>query len=121
MRCLLALLLICSSAVARDLGQFADSPPEQRQWFNSLTRPDMRPREMGCCSEADCRAVEARLTPRGTWEAKIDDEWVAVPSEKVEVDPKILRANPVRRPVACTIGFGRGLTWFCFEPWEEMG
>jgi hypothetical protein len=54
MRYLLLLLAFGSSAFARgtpNSEQWADVPPNVRQWFQSLTQPDDP--SMSCCGEAD--------------------------------------------------------------------
>jgi hypothetical protein len=40
-----------ASALARDNGQWADSPAAVRQWFQSLMQPDNP--YLSCCGEAD--------------------------------------------------------------------
>jgi hypothetical protein len=54
--------------LARDLGQWSDSPATVRQWFQSLMQPDNP--SMSCCGEAD--AFEA-----DTFEVE-GDHYVAV-------------------------------------------
>jgi hypothetical protein len=54
-------LILLAPAHARDLGQWEDSSPEVRQWFQSLRQPD-RP-DMPCCGEGDgywCDDVHVR-------------------------------------------------------------
>jgi hypothetical protein len=54
MRYFLLLLALASVAFARgtpDSKQWADAPPNVRQWFHSLTQPDDP--SMSCCGEAD--------------------------------------------------------------------
>lgn len=48
---LAAIAISLSPALARDNGQWADSPLAVRQWFQNLMQPD-HPR-MSCCGEAD--------------------------------------------------------------------
>jgi hypothetical protein len=47
----LAALAMIASALARDNGQWADSPAAVRQWFQSLMQPDNP--YLSCCGEAD--------------------------------------------------------------------
>jgi hypothetical protein len=64
-------MLACALAVpaaARDNGQWANSPPNIREWFEGLRQPD-HPR-ISCCGEAD--AFEA-----DTFEAE-GDHYVAI-------------------------------------------
>ena len=51
MRYVALLLLLSSTALARDNGQWGDSPIAVRQWFQSLMQPDNP--YMSCCGEAD--------------------------------------------------------------------
>ena len=62
-------------------------------WFNSLRQPWTNAL---CCSMADCRPVELRLSD-GHYEAKIEGEWRRVP------DHLILNRsdNPTGRAIAC--------------------
>jgi hypothetical protein len=64
----LAFIALGASAAARDNGQWANSPPEIREWFQGLRQPD-HPR-ISCCGEAD--AFEADI-----FEAE-GDHYVAV-------------------------------------------
>ncbi len=68
LRILLLALVVSSSAVARDNGQWTASPPHIRQWFQQLRQPD-HPR-LSCCGEAD--AFEA-----DNFEVE-DDHYVAI-------------------------------------------
>jgi hypothetical protein len=68
MRYVALLLLLCGTALARDNGQWANSPVALREWFQSLMQPDNP--YMSCCGEAD--AFEA-----DTFEVA-DDHYVAV-------------------------------------------
>jgi hypothetical protein len=61
-------LLVLTAAQARDNGQWGASPPEIRQWFQKLMRPDVP--YLSCCGEAD--AFEA-----DTFEAA-GDHYIAV-------------------------------------------
>src|SRR5437660_244702 len=51
MRYVALFLLLSSTALARDNGQWGDSPINVRQWFQSLMQPDNP--YMSCCGEAD--------------------------------------------------------------------
>ena len=48
---LVIFLLGMSNAPARDMGQWANVDPVQRQWFNGLMQPDNP--NLSCCGEAD--------------------------------------------------------------------
>ena len=70
-----------------------DADPRFAPWFNSLRQPFTNAL---CCSEADCRRVDARLND-GHYEALIEGGWRRVP------DHLILDRgdNPTGRAVAC--------------------
>ncbi len=85
------------------------APPENADpalapWFRSLAQPGTG---VSCCSIADCRPVNARITSTG-YEIFVQDRWLIVPPEK------ILRGkeNPTGKPVACVLN-GEVL---CFVP-----
>ncbi len=119
--------LLTQPAMARDFGQYAETPDYIRKWFNDLKQPDHR--DFGCCSEADCRPVESKIKPDGSYQAKIEGFWVDVPNQKIERDPRVLQRNPLRQPIACVLAYPFTLdneakitvNWFCFEPWDELG
>src|SRR5260370_38029835 len=71
MRYVALLLLLSSTALARDNGQWNDRPMNIREWFQSLMQPDNP--YMSCCGEAD--AFEA-----DTFEVD-GDHYVAVISD----------------------------------------
>jgi hypothetical protein len=72
-----AALSIIASALARDNGQWADSPAAVRQWFQSLMQPDNP--YLSCCGEAD--AFEA-----DTFEVE-GDHYVAIITDGKGVIP----------------------------------
>jgi hypothetical protein len=80
----LAALVTILTAAARDNGQWAESPSNIRQWFQSLTQPDNP--AVSCCGEAD--AFEA-----DTFEIE-GDHYVAVITDGKGVIP-----NGTRVPV----------------------
>lgn len=86
----LGLVLLASQAPA--------APPENADpalapWFQSLQRPDTGG---SCCSIADCRAVDYRVS-RESYEVMLEGEWRRVPPEKI-----LQRiANPTGRAVVC--------------------
>jgi len=67
--------------------------PRLSPWFSSLRQPGTG---ISCCSIADCRAVDYRMTS-DHYEVLIEDKWLVVPQEKVlqRID------NPVGRAVVC--------------------
>ena len=75
------------------------APPQNRDpalatWFRDLKAPN----GTACCSIADCRRANFRLTPHG-YEAMIGRRWVSVPWERV------LRRtdNPTGEAVVCYV------------------
>lgn len=117
-----ALALIATLSAPAALAQppaGAPTDPATSAWFRGLRQPGTG---YGCCSEADCRRVEAR-TDRGRWQfwlrrgegegefrwAPDEAAWVDVPPERVLVG----EANPTGGAVACwtpTVGV------LCFVP-----
>ncbi len=72
-------------------------------WYRSLKTPNGG----SCCSEADCRPVDARQTASG-WEISNGlGKWDPVPPDRV-----LRRDNEDGRPIVCIFG-GRIL---CFVP-----
>jgi hypothetical protein len=87
----------------------ADPNSAVGQWFQSLKQPGTG---ASCCSIADCRPVEYRLSPDG-YEAFLDAKWVRIP------DHTILhgKTNPIDRAVLCRAPIS-GLI-LCFVPASE--
>lgn len=71
-----------------------NADPALATWFRSLKAPN----GTACCSAADCRRANFRLTLSG-YQAKIGDKWVPVPWERV------LRRtdNPTGEAVVCYV------------------
>jgi hypothetical protein len=71
-----------------------NADPALAPWFRSLEAPN----GTGCCAAADCRRTFSRLTAVG-YETMIEDEWVAVPWERV-----LRRAdNPTGEAIVCYV------------------
>ena len=90
----LAILALAPAAASRAEAPESANDPAISEWYRSLRSPDT---DIGCCSEADCRPTEYRITPTGDYEAFVDDEWLIVPKSKI-LDHK---DNPVGRAVIC--------------------
>ncbi|WP_439409438.1 hypothetical protein ACNJX9_15250 [Bradyrhizobium sp. DASA03076] len=76
------LLLLATSALARDDGRYANSP--LKPWFESLRS------EYGlCCSDADGYVVADVdwESDKGHYRVHLDDEWVIVPDGAVITEP----------------------------------
>jgi hypothetical protein len=85
-RTMLALLVVCVPALARDYGQYNNVSAEVRQWFRSQKSP-----KTGglCCNEADGTYAEEDIR-NGVYWTRFEltrGEWIAVPSDVVIHDP----------------------------------
>jgi hypothetical protein len=81
-RTMLALLVLCVPALARDNGQYNSVSPEVRQWFRSQKSP-----KTGglCCNEADGTYAEEDIR-NGVYWTRFEltgGEWIAVPADVV--------------------------------------
>ncbi len=105
-----ALLMALASPIghARDRGQFGNSTPEMRAWFEGL-----RSGKGPCCSDADGSAVSDVdwETHDGHYRVRIDDQWVDVPDEAVITEP-----NRIGRTMVWPIRGYQGLSIRCFMP-----
>lgn len=80
----LAALAMLSPAIARDNGQWADSPASLRQWFQSLMQPDIP--TMSCCGEADAFEADSFLVEGDHYVAIITDgKGVLPPGTRIPV------------------------------------
>ena len=68
---LLVLDFAVQSALARDNGQWENSPPHVRRWFQGLRQPD-NPR-VSCCGEADAYEADIFEVDGGRYVAIITD------------------------------------------------
>jgi hypothetical protein len=97
---MLAILLLAGNAEARPP---ENADPALAPWFESLRAADGG----SCCSEADCRPVEYRITDNH-YEALIGREFDIDPAYWVQVPPeRILKqtGNPIGRAVACWLPY----------------
>ena len=105
---LLLVVLASQLGHARDRGQFANSNPEIKAWFDTL-----RSGKGPCCSDADGSALSDVdwESGNGHYRVRIEGEWIDVPDEAVITEP-----NRVGRAMVWPIrGYG-GLTIRCFMP-----
>ena len=92
----LSVLVLSPPAAARDDGQWANSPSNIRQWFQSLMQPD-HPR-LSCCGEADAFEADTFEVDGDNYVAVITDgkgvipngTRITVPNTKLKWD----RGNP---------------------------
>src|SRR4051794_17706062 len=90
-RALLAGLFVLASAALA--APPPDADPSLSPWFRSLRVPGTG---TSCCSIADCRPVESRITG-DHYEVFVDGKWLRVPPELI-----LGRAdNPTGRAVVC--------------------
>lgn len=78
------LLSSITPASARDRGQYANTSPELKAWFDSL-RSGRGP----CCSDADGSAVSDVdwESKDGQYRVRIEGQWVTVPDDAVITTP----------------------------------
>ena len=104
------LLLACATSFvyARDHGQYANSSPEIRAWFEGL-----RSAKGPCCSDADGTAIADAdwESSSGHYRVRIDGEWIDVPEEAVIKEP-----NRIGRTMVWPIRGYLGVTIRCFMP-----
>jgi hypothetical protein len=104
----LLIVLVTPPALARDHGQFGNSSPEMKAWFDGL-----RSRKGPCCSDADGSALSDVdwESKNGHYRVRIDGQWVDVPDEAVITEP-----NRVGRTMVWPIRGYLGITIRCFMP-----
>ena len=93
---------------ARDRGQFANSTPELKAWFEGL-----KSGKGPCCSDADGTAVSDVdwESDRGHYRVRLDGEWVDVPDEAVITEP-----NRAGRTMVWPMRFDSQISIRCFMP-----
>ncbi len=122
-RLILSALLI--AAPVTDRASAAPPPPGSEDfqvtapysdWFRALRNVE----GTLCCTLADCRPVDARISADGHWDFLADPKhftggdntWIKVPDNRV-----LRKPNPVGQPIACYVD---GLPPFCFLPAEGV-
>ncbi len=96
MRYVALLLLLSSTALARDNGQWTNTPLNIREWFQGLMQPDNP--YMSCCGEADAFEADTFEVDGDHYVAVITDgkgvlpsgTRIMVPNQKMKWD----RGNP---------------------------
>ncbi len=93
---------------ARDNGQYANSNPELKSWFESLQSG-----KGPCCSDADGTAVSDVdwESSHGHYRVRLDGEWVDVPDDAVITVP-----NRVGRTMVWPMYRDGKMTPRCFMP-----
>lgn len=104
MKFILILLLLGSPALARDDGRYAQSA--LKQWFDGL-----KSGKGLCCSDADGTALSDVdwKTQGGTYQVRIDNEWIDVPEDAVITEP-----NRAGRTMVWPIKYPNGTVIRCF-------
>jgi hypothetical protein len=109
----LSMALVSSFSHARDRGQYANSSPELKAWFEGL-----RSGKGPCCSDADGTAISDAdwESHNGHYRVRIPNntgemEWVDVPDEAVITEP-----NKIGRTMVWPIRGYLGTTIRCFMP-----
>jgi hypothetical protein len=106
----LALVLFATGAHARDLGQWGNSDPEVKAWFQSLMMPDFP--TTSCCGEAESYWCDDVYVRKGATYCKITDDRDDAPLRRSHVDvgteieiPPIKLGNYPGNPTGHTLVF----------------
>ncbi|CAL78055.1 conserved hypothetical protein [Bradyrhizobium sp. ORS 278] len=104
----LLIALAAPPAQARDRGQWANSSPDIKAWFDGL-----RSGKGPCCSDADGSAVSDVdwESKGGHYRVRIEGEWFDVPDDAVITEP-----NRVGRAMVWPMRGYQGLSIRCFMP-----
>jgi hypothetical protein len=106
-RALIAILLLCAPALARDLdGRYAASP--LKPWFDQL-----KSGKGLCCSDADGTALSDVdwESKNGKYRVRLGGEWIVVPDDAVISEP-----NRAGRAMAWPVHGPLGIDIRCFMP-----
>lgn len=103
----LAVLAICTPALAHDNGQFADVSPSVRAWFKSVKSQHGVP----CCDIADGHRTDYDMRKDQYW-VPINGNWMPVPPDAV-LDTV---GNPVGDAVVWYSIYGDHVVIRCFVP-----
>jgi hypothetical protein len=122
LRIIIAIVLLASSAAARDLGQWDQQSPSLRVWFQNLMQPDNP--YVSCCGEADAYWADSYEVDGDRYVAIITDERpdeplgrrhrepgerIVVPNSKIKWD----KGNPTGHGI---IFIGIGGQIYCYVP-----
>lgn len=125
------LFLFSTSVIARDLGQWKNTQPEIKQWYEHLMRPDVP--TGSCCGEADAYWADEVHVRDGKVYAVITDDRpdgplmrphidigteVEVPPEKVKWGPEDQDQTPQKNPTGHGVIFlsVAGYVWCYISP-----
>ena len=89
---LIALILAAAAAgIAAHAAPPENADPRLSDWYGSLRQPGTG---MSCCSIAECRPADQRVTANG-YEVFVGGEWRVVPPEKIIQGKENLDGRPV--------------------------
>lgn len=115
--------VLAYAASARDLGQWDNSAPELKAWYESLRQPDNP--AISCCGEADAYYADSYEVQGDQYVAIITDERtvpgrvprpvgtrVLIPRGKLKWD----QGNPTGHGIVFISPYGEEPTVYCFLP-----
>jgi hypothetical protein len=109
-------LFIYSNVNARELtpGQYDTVPQSTKDFFSSLKNAANE----YCCSVADCEATDQWGIKDNHYRVYLSkwEKWVDVPSEKVIIDPEVLKKNPTGSAIVCYNKVTNTDIIYCFVP-----
>jgi hypothetical protein len=103
----LAVLAVCTPALAHDDGQFSNVSPSVRAWFKNVKSPHGVP----CCDIADGHRTAFDMRKNQYW-VPINGTWMPVPDEAVLTNV----GNPVGDAVVWYSIYGSHVVIRCFVP-----
>lgn len=81
-------LWVSTAALARDNGQWAQTTPDVRQWFQDQKVPSGPHKDQSCCSAADGEQVQEDIRAGQYWiKGGHFPDWTLVPDEVVLKSP----------------------------------
>jgi hypothetical protein len=107
LRAALAVLIVCTPALAHDNGQFDNVSPAVRTWLKNVKSPHGIP----CCDIADGHRTEFDMRQNQYW-VPINGDWLPVPPEAVLTDVD----NPIGEAVVWYTAYGGRVLIRCFVP-----
>jgi hypothetical protein len=81
---LILVMFFCWPALARDVGQWENSDPSIRKWYQELMQPDVP--NASCCGESDAYWADEVHVRDGKTYAKITDDRDDAPLQRPHVD-----------------------------------
>ena len=114
--------LTCGCAMARDLGQWEQSSPEQRAWFQSLMQPDTYPYPVSCCGDADGYWADRIVIEGDNVYAVVTDDRDDTPLKRTHVDVGKRFLIPPKKIVGrIQPGNPTGHAWLFLGEWSWVG